>query len=135
MTPSSSSKTASTHQKHPPAKTASARLLEEALAALVGLVVGIFSAIDLSSAVGMNLRTSPLMQKRRPVGRGPSSKTWPRWESQRAQLTSTRVMPWDWSVFSAMFSLAMGWKKLGQPVPDSNFVSDLKRGRLQPTQA
>jgi hypothetical protein len=32
------------------------------------------------------------------------------------------------------FSAAMGWKKLGQPVPESNFVSDLKSGRLQQMQ-
>ena len=34
-----------------------------------------------------------------------------------------------------MFSLAMGWKKLGQPVPDSNLALLEKRGRSQPTQA
>ena len=32
------------------------------------------------------------------------------------------VMSW----VSMMFSFAIGWKKLGQPVPDSNFVSELK---------
>ena len=34
------------------------------------------------------------MQKRSPVGSGPSSKTWPRWLPQRLQRTSTRTMPW-----------------------------------------
>ena len=34
------------------------------------------------------------MQNRTPVGCGPSSKTWPRCDSQRAQRTSTRTMPW-----------------------------------------
>ena len=33
-----------------------------------------------------------------------------------------------------MFSLAAGWKKLGQPVPDSNFTPDSNSGRLQQTQ-
>ncbi len=32
------------------------------------------------------------MQYRKPVGGGPSSKTWPRWASQRAHSTSTRFM-------------------------------------------
>src|SRR5271156_87159 len=34
-----------------------------------------------------------LMQKRRPVGTGPSSKLWPRCPPQRAQWTSVRSMP------------------------------------------
>lgn len=38
-------------------------------------------------------RATPFMQKRCPVGRGPSGKTWPRWASQVAQRTSTRCMP------------------------------------------
>jgi hypothetical protein len=32
------------------------------------------------------------------------------------------------------FSAATGWKKLGQPVPESNFAPEAKRGRLQQTQ-
>ncbi len=35
-----------------------------------------------------------LMQKRSPVGCGPSGNTWPRWEPQFRQRTSTRTMPW-----------------------------------------
>ena len=35
-----------------------------------------------------------LMQKRSPVGSGPSSNTWPRCEPQLLQRTSTRTMPW-----------------------------------------
>ena len=42
-------------------------------------------------------------------------------------------MPWLWSVSSRMFSIAAGRKKLGQPVPDSNFVPDSNSGRLQHT--
>src|SRR5262245_29835328 len=34
---------------------------------------------------------SELMQKRRPVGGGPSWNTWPRWAPQRRQVTSTRA--------------------------------------------
>jgi hypothetical protein len=44
-------------------------------------------------------------------------------------------MPWLRSTFSATFPLAMGWKKLGQPVPEWNFESDENRGKPQPAQA
>jgi hypothetical protein len=50
-------------------------------------------------------------------------------------LISTRVMPWLWSTFVATFSSAIGWKKLGQPVPDSNFAVEAKSGSPQHTQA
>jgi hypothetical protein len=43
-------------------------------------------------------------------------------------------MPWLRSGFSATFSLAIGWKKLGQPVPDLNLVALEKSGRPQQTQ-
>src|ERR1041384_3763877 len=62
------------------------------------------------------------MQYRNPVGRGPSGKTWPRCASQRVQTTAVRRMPKVLSVSSSTFSLAIGCEKLGQPVPDSNFV-------------
>jgi hypothetical protein len=39
-----------------------------------------------------------------------------------------RVIPWEVSIFSWMFSLAIGSKKLGQPVPELNFEADRKRG-------
>ena len=32
------------------------------------------------------------------------------------------------------FSFATGWKKLGQPVPESNFESDANSGKPQHTQ-
>ena len=38
-----------------------------------------------------------------------------------------------WSVSVSTFSLAMGFQKLGQPVPDSNFVSESKRSFPQQT--
>ena len=44
---------------------------------------------------------------------------------------SVRTMPWLWSTFSSTASASRAWKKLGQPVPDSNFVSDENRGASQ----
>ena len=49
-----------------------------------------------------------LMQKRWPVGFGPSSKTWPRWLPQRAHTTSVRVMPWLVSGRSSTASAVAG---------------------------
>jgi hypothetical protein len=43
-------------------------------------------------------------------------------------------MPRLESVVSTTFSRAMGCQKLGQPVPDSNFVSELKRAVSQQMQ-
>src|SRR5215831_622811 len=65
-----------------------------------------------------------LMQYRKPVGLGPSGKTWPRWASQRWQATAVRTMPNVVSRISSTFSLATGSQKLGQPVPESNFVAE-----------
>ena len=66
-----------------------------------------------------------LMQYRRPVGGGPSLKTWPRWAPQRRQVTSVRtpkpgVLANEWSACSAIafpFTPSTGAKKLGQPHP------------------
>src|SRR6185503_11174226 len=74
-----------------------------------------------------------LMQYRSPVGLGPSSKTCPRWAPQRAQTTSSRSMKKVLSFSLPMFSFAIGEVKLGQPVPDSNLVSDEKRSFPQHT--
>src|ERR1035437_3100841 len=73
------------------------------------------------------------MQYRRPVGFGPSLKTWPTWESQRRHITSVRTEKKlrSSSVFTAFG--AIGCQKLGQPGPESNFVSELKSGRSQHT--
>ena len=46
------------------------------------------------SGVGVKSSESELMQYRVPRGPGPSSKTWPRCESQRLHRTSIRCMPW-----------------------------------------
>ena len=72
---------------------------------------------------GSRLRAAEFMQKRSPVGPGPSGKTWPRWASQRAQRTSVRTMPWLVSVRVRTASRAMGSVKLGQPLPESYLVS------------
>ena len=40
-----------------------------------------------------SLRDAELMQKRKPVGLGPSGKTDPRWASQRRHITSVRAIP------------------------------------------
>src|SRR5271157_2867601 len=74
------------------------------------------------------------MQKRRPVGLGPSSKTWPRCASHSVHSTSLRVMPKLRSVFRFTFCFAIGSQKLGQPVPESNLVAEVKRAFLQHTQ-
>ena len=73
------------------------------------------------------------MQYRWPVGRGPSGNTWPRWAPQLRQRASVRTMPWLVSVSSSTASESRAWKKLGQPVPDSNFVSDENSGAPQHT--
>src|SRR5450631_4321288 len=64
------------------------------------------------------------MQYRSPVGRGPSGKTCPRCPPQREQVTSTLRIPNVLSSWESTFSSAAGWKKLGQPQPESNFESD-----------
>ena len=71
------------------------------------------------------------MQYLMPVGAGPSSNTWPRCAPQRAQLASVRSMPWLASGRASTESSEAGRQKLGQPVPESNFVPDSNRGAPQ----
>src|SRR5207249_7369741 len=85
-------------------------------------------------ALGSNLSAAEFMQKRCPVGAGPSSKTWPRCASHAAHSTSVRRMNMLRSCSVRTFSLEIGAVKLGQPVPESNFVSELNRGVPQQTQ-
>ena len=66
-------------------------------------------------------------------GRGPSGNTWPRWAPQLRHRASVRTMPWLTSVSSSTASGSSAWKKLGQPVPDSNLVSDENSGAPQQT--
>ena len=61
-----------------------------------------------------------------PVGGGPSGNTCPRCESQRAQRTSVRRMPWLSSSRVPTFSATAGSVKEGQPLPESNLASDVK---------
>ena len=53
---------------------------------------GIRSYFSLESFLAKS-SDAEFMQKRRPVGLGPSSKTCPRWAPQRLQVTSVRIMP------------------------------------------
>src|SRR5687768_5351439 len=73
------------------------------------------------------------MQYRSPVGSGPSSKRWPRWASHLAQRTSVRTIPCSRSSTSFTLLRSTAAQKLGQPVPESNFVSDLNSPSPQTT--
>lgn len=76
-----------------------------------------------------------LIQNLKPEGGGPSGNTCPRWQSQTLHITSTRVMPNEVS-FSYLITLSFTDSvKLGQPVPDSNFCPESKRGVPQQRQA
>src|SRR5438094_2720316 len=83
---------------------------------------------------GTNRSATEFKQKRWPVGGGPSSKTWPRWASQRLQSTSVRVINKPRSVARETFSSSTGCQKLGQPVPESNLVAESNSGWSQQTQ-
>src|SRR5580704_2931985 len=130
--PLSCSNAASVHQKQPPANTAVAlpSFVTSGEAAFCSAAV---SASDTSLSLSVNLSDSELRQNRRPVGRGPSSNTCPRWPSQRAHRISVRC-PIELSACSMTFSFAIGWKKLGQPVPELNLESDANSGKPQPAQ-
>ena len=80
------------------------------------------------------LSDAEFMQYRNPVGRGPSGKTCPRCALQRLHITSTRRIPSARSSSVSTASLAKGAEKLGQPVPDSNFVSESNSSLPQHTQ-
>src|SRR3989475_9628644 len=82
-----------------------------------------------------NLREAELRQYRKPVGSGPSSNTCPRWEPQLAHSTSTRRMNKLRSSFSCTWSFCTGAQKLGQPVPESNFVCEANSSCPQTTHA
>ena len=60
------------------------------------------------------------------VGLGPSSNTCPRCQPQFLQLTSIRFIPKLLSSRYSILSSLIGSKKLGHPVPESNFVSEEK---------
>lgn len=72
---------------------------------------------------GTKTVATPFIQYLRPVGGGPSGKTWPRWPPQLLQWTSVRTIPWLSSWLSSIES-GSGLSKLGHPVPLSNFFAD-----------
>ena len=74
------------------------------------------------------------MQKRWPVGAGPSGKTWPRWASHLLHSTSVRSMNRLRSSRRATAPSLTGAQKLGQPVPESYLASDENSGWPQHTQ-
>src|SRR5262245_64669040 len=88
---------------------------------------------DLQAVAGVKVSASPLMQCRLPVGGGPSSNMCPKCPPQRRQWHSVRVMK---NEVSSLVPIAWGSdaQKLGQPVPDSNFVADEYTDRSQPAQ-
>src|SRR5580658_9437482 len=74
------------------------------------------------------------MQYRRCVGAGPSSNTWPRCAAHSLHDTAVLTMPKLTSLKLLTFSGAIGCQKLGQPVPESNFVSELNNALSQQMQ-
>ena len=70
---------------------------------------------DAQPSSALRSSAQELMQKRWPPrSRGPSSKTWPRWPPQRAQMTSVRVMPCEMSVVQLD---RLGDRRLGEARP------------------
>jgi hypothetical protein len=80
------------------------------------------------SSLGMNFNDAEFMQYRSPVGKGPSLKTWPRWESPCLLLTSVLLAKKLRSSFSTIFPDSRGLVKLGHPVPESYLSRELKSG-------
>src|SRR5712671_6007332 len=87
-----------------------------------------------SSPAFLKSSAAEFMQYRKCVGPGPSSNTCPRCAPHFLHITSVRFMPNVLSVSVSTFSSAIGAQKLGQPVPDSNFVSELNSALAQHTQ-
>ena len=103
-----------------------AGLTDPALTSRSSLPIGYFFPTKDSAA--------EFMQYRRPVGLGPSSKTWPKWASQRLQVTSTRIPIRPRSPKREIASSSAGCQKLGQPVPESNLVLESNSSCPQQTQ-
>ena len=80
----------------------------------------------------MNCSDAELMQYLNPVGAGPSLKICPRCPSQFEHITSIRFIPYLLSSKKLMYFLSSTSKKHGQPVPESNFVSDENKFCPQP---
>src|SRR3989344_2601672 len=84
------------------------------------------------SSSGIKYSATEFIQNLLPVGCGPSSNTCPRCEPQVSR-TSILSSKSPLSFRSTSASSDIGAKKLGQPVPESYFCSDLKSGLSQPT--
>src|SRR3989338_1988883 len=80
----------------------------------------------------LNPSAPEFMQNLSPVGSGPSSNIWPRCPPHFLHSTSVLRIPWLISSFVSMLFFSAGAKKLGHPLPDSNFVSDMKSLLPQP---
>src|SRR5579871_6897382 len=77
----------------------------------------------------MKRSEAELMQYRFPVGAGPSSKTWPKWDPPARDRTSVRDIPKLSSAAVSTLLASIGLVKLGQPVPESNLSVELKGAR------
>lgn len=82
---------------------------------------------------GANLSASELIQYRRLVGGGPSLKTWPRCASHRLHNTSILLLKKLLSGSVLVLFSESGSQKLGQPVPESNLLFELKSSLSQHT--
>ena len=80
-----------------------------------------------------NFSAAELMQYRSPVDGGPSLNRWPRCASHTLHTTSVLIMPRLLSVTVLIFCSEAASQKLGQPVPDSNFVFESNRSAPQLT--
>lgn len=78
----------------------------------------------------MNFRAEGLMQYLKPVGSGPSVKTWPKWPPHFLPTISILFIPRVLSSISTT-EPSMGFQKLGQPVLESYLFSLLKTGSPQ----
>jgi len=67
---------------------------------------------------GSNFNDTELMQKRTPLGGGPSGKTWPKCDPQREHVTSTRRIPKLVSSWASKTSSDSGCENAGQPQPE-----------------
>ena len=85
-------------------------------------------------SAGVKCSAPEFMQYLIPVGSGPSSNACPRCPPHLPHTTSVRLMPNLLSDLASTATSITGLKKLGQPVPESNFVSDEKSSFPQPAQ-
>ena len=99
-------------------------------AAPSGTILRPCSRLGAAFVFGIELQRTAIDAVALAVGLGPSGKTWPRCASQLAQRTSVRRI----LGIVLMLVTAAAAVKLGQPVPESNLVSELNNGAPQQTQ-